>query len=95
MEDLRAPLQDKAVTCCVDAFSWCIDTVCLEEIVYQELLQTTRDEGDMLPNQEQYDQDDQEFIDIRHVNNDEHIFTRTTTRPGRASKKMGIMFTFE
>ena len=87
MEDLRAPLQDKAVTCCVDAFSRCIDTVCLEEIVYQELLQTTRDEGDMLPNQEQYDQDDQEFIDIRHGNNDEHIFTRTTTRSGRASKK--------
>ena len=55
---------------------------CLEEIVCQELLQTTRDEGDMLTNQEQSDQDDQEFID-----NFEHIFTRTTTRSGRASKK--------
>ena len=60
---------------------------CLEEIVCQELLQTTRDEGDMLTNQEQYDQDDQEFIDIRHSNNFEHIFTRATTRSGRASKK--------
>ena len=79
MEDLRAPLQVKAVTCCVDAFSWCIDTVCREKIVHQELQQTTWDEGNMLSNQEQFDQDDQEFIDIRHGNNDEHIFTRTTT----------------
>jgi len=32
VEDLRAPLQVKAITCCVEAISWCIDTVCLEEI---------------------------------------------------------------
>ena len=41
----------------------------------------------MLTNQEQYDQDDQEFIDISHSNKDEHIFTRTTTRSGRASQR--------
>ena len=89
LEDLRAPLQVKAISCCVDAYSWCTDTVCLEEIVYQELLQTTRDGGDMLTNQEQYDQDDQEFINTvhSHTNNDEHTFTRTTTRSGRTSKK--------
>ena len=89
LEDLRAPLQVKAISCCVDAYSLCTDTVCLEEIVYQELLQTTRDGGDMLTNQEQYNQDDQEFIDTvhSHTNNDEHTFTRTTTRSGRTSKK--------
>ena len=91
VEDLRGPLHVKAIVCCVETYSRSTDdtdTVRLREAVYQELLQATRDEGDMLTNEEQQDQDveDEELTGIDCAMS---IFTEstTTTRSGRASKR--------
>jgi hypothetical protein len=91
VKDLRGPLHVKAIVCCVETYSRSTDdtdTVRLREAVYQELLQATRDEGDMLTNEEQQDQDveDEELTGIDCAMS---IFTEstTTTRSGRASKR--------